>query len=173
MTLIGLLTQKADSPAPTAGQKLLLKWQQRTGASGKTYNKVNNANSEEGQLCQILKSTKTDYEDAHGNVSFNIEFTPVSGGGGSSVSRIAAPAWSTTTQDDPRHYLMRCANLLKMTHDAARAILGEDYDGEDARTLFIQAARAGMVAQMPDRPMKEEEPQPEPGEPAETHEDEF
>lgn len=58
-------------------------------------------------------------------------------------------------KEDARHYLMRSANLLKLAHSAAKAIIGDEYAGEDARTLFIDAQRAGYVGAMPDKPIKD------------------
>ncbi len=53
--------------------------------------------------------------------------------------------------DEVRHYLMRAANLLRLSHNAAKAVMGEDYASEDGRTLFINAS--SKVNMMPDRPI--------------------
>ena len=72
-----------------------------------------------------------------------------------------APSQPTAPELTPRQYLMQCANLLQLCHNAARAVIGDDYDREDARTLFIAASRAGMIAKMPMKPLPPPEPEPE------------
>ena len=74
----------------------------------------------------------------------------------------SAPPQAAAPELTPRQYLMQCANLLELCHNAARAVIGDDYDGEDARTLFIAASRAGMIAKMPMKPIAPPPPEPEP-----------
>lgn len=165
----GLLTQRADKPAPRVGQKLPLLWQERVGRSGKPWIKVNNARLDTGQMCEIMSVASTDFQDDRGNVSFNVEFAPVEvrvASGPRSVAGSSPAASHPTivpvTHDDPRHHVMRAANLLKMCHDAAKAVIGDDYDMEDARTLFIEASGRrsddgvtwwSYTDQMPDKPI--------------------
>ncbi len=80
-TISGLLSQKPTSPIPEPGQVKSFSWQQKTGKSGKPYIKVKNDDEEHGGAkCRILTVEQTDFVDSHGNISFNIEIEPLSGG---------------------------------------------------------------------------------------------
>lgn len=62
-------------------------------------------------------------------------------------------------------YMNAGVRLLKMSHALAKEAFGEDYDHEDARSLFIQATKAGLVARVgatAQKPAPKPEPEPEP-----------
>lgn len=95
----GLLTQKPDSPAPVAGNTQRFSWEQRTGKSGKPWIKIKNEGKDYGSACEIVEAEKTDFQDQHGNVSFNVSFIPSDdagavGGGAEKAVAVAAPATS-------------------------------------------------------------------------------
>jgi hypothetical protein len=73
----GLLSQKPDTPIPMVGQKKYFTWQPKRGKTGYPWIKINNANEDEGQLCEVLTVAKTNFVDAHGNLSFNLELQPL------------------------------------------------------------------------------------------------
>lgn len=158
----GLLIQKPDSPPPTVGAKLPLKWQQRTSANGKTWIKVNNATLEDGQLCRILRSTKTDYSDSYGNVSFNLEFEPVVGGGGD--GRRVASAPSQATQIDPAERSHRIerqhSQEMALRYFALQSPLAELPDTKKLREMISWFQRD--IGHSPERENKTAEPEPEP-----------
>jgi hypothetical protein len=80
-TYTGLLSQKPTSPAPRAGEQRYFSWQNKTSKKGNDWIKVKNEQADYGgQLCEIISSEQTDYKDAHGNVSFNVEFSPITNG---------------------------------------------------------------------------------------------
>lgn len=156
MQIQGLLTQKPTSPVPQVGEKRRFSVQPKTGKSGKPWNKIKSEGEGYGEVYEVKTVEKTDFVDAHGNVSFNVGIVPINGAAPqTNGNRVVG---QTPPREDARHYLMREANLLKLCHDAAAAVIGADYDGEDARTLFITAQRAGYVETMPDKPTTKAEP---------------
>jgi hypothetical protein len=167
MSVKGLVIQKADTPAPVAGQTRPYVWSEVTGRSGKAYTKIK-FDGQQGQPCRIISAQKNDWSDQYGNVSYNIEIEP----------GVAAPAAAQqangVARDSWRQHLMRAANLLAKCHEAAKAV--GLADGEDARSLFIDASRAGYIAAMPAKPFgsdPEPEPQSDEPRPEDTVPDEF
>jgi hypothetical protein len=155
-TVKGLITQKADTPAPVAGQTRPYVWSEIVGRSGKAYTKIK-FDTQQGQPCKIISAQKTDYADQYGNISYSIEIEPGS-------LPAASSQQNGTLSDSWRQHLMRAANLLAKCHEAAKAVGLEE--GEDARSLFIDASRAGYIAQMPAKPFgSDPEPTPESDEP--------
>lgn len=155
----GLLTQKKTTPVPRVGEIKRFVLEERVGKSGKAWTKIKNAKDGEGAAYEVMSVTATGWESDIGNVSFNLEIEPFTG----QAPKAPQTAVERVSNDDPRHYMMRLANLLQMAHNAARAVMGEEYDHEDARSLFIAAQREGFARQMPDKPMNvetEEEEEP-------------
>ena len=128
---------------------------QLTSKAGKPWTKIK-FDAQNGQMHKVLSVRKNDYADAYGNVSYNLEIEP-----SESVLRHSSPvqngrsvAQATNVGDTWRQHLMRAANLLAKCHEAAKAVgLTE---GEDARSLFIDASRNGYIAAMPAKPMTKE-----------------
>jgi hypothetical protein len=167
MTVKGLITQKADTPAPVAGQTRPYVWSEIVGRSGKPYTKIK-FDGQQGQPCKIISAQKNDWSDQYGNVSYNVEIEPGS-------APVASSQGNGTSKDSWRQHLMRAANLLSKCHEAAKAV--GLTDGEDARSLFIDASRAGYIAAMPAKPFgaepEQEEPQSDEPRPEDTVPDEF
>jgi hypothetical protein len=156
----GLLTQKADTPAPIVGQTRPYAWSEVTGRSGKAYTKIK-FDGQQGQPCKIISAQKNDWSDQYGNVSYSVELEP-----SFAKSPEGKPDQANgVSKDSWRQHLMRSANLLAKCHAAAKAVGLED--GEDARCIFIDASRAGYIAAMPPKPMTDPEPEamPESDEP--------
>lgn len=76
----GLLTQKPDSPVPQVGGKRRFSVIEKTGKSGKKFNKIKSEGEGYGQLYEIASVQKTDFVDAHGNVSFNVKLIAAENG---------------------------------------------------------------------------------------------
>ena len=153
MQIQGLITQKPGRD-PQVGEVKCFTVEQRTSVSGKAWTKLKNSIPDKGgSMYKILSVKPTGFEDQHGNISFNLSVEPTSAAPTMPATRSGtAPA----TKEPVRPYLMRCVNLLRLCHDAAKAL--DLTDGEDARSLFITMQREGYVPLMPDRPMKEEAP---------------
>lgn len=99
-TYTGLLSQKSGSPKPRKGEQRFLSWQSKTGKSGKDYIKIKNETAEYGgKLCEILNVKQTDFTDPHGNISFDVEFTPLNNGVGVRPGKVEA----TGTNNQPHH----------------------------------------------------------------------
>ena len=176
----GLLRQKGDSPVPQVGAHIRLKWEQKTGKSGRPWIKVNNAKQDEGQLCQINGINKTDQApDSYGNVSYNIEFTPIYGAFAEAKAQMqGAPPNNEYPPDhvqvvdgvqDARRHLMKAANLYNLCVNCINNAVapyvpqvGQTSEMFQAAvgTLFIEASRAGYVDKMPDKPFGQSAPQP-------------
>lgn len=152
-----------------------------TSAKGKQYTKIKNPQDGQAPLFNILSVEKTNYSDDRGNISFNLEIEPVQGDQGQmhtavQQSRAMSPAQkpqythqaprpgafvTVPPQDTPRQHLMRAANLYRLCMDAVDKVIypnpTPNVDMETWRaavsSLFIDAQRAGMVAQMPAKPM--------------------
>jgi hypothetical protein len=150
ITYNGLLKQRPTSPAPRVGEQRYFSWQERTGKSGKPYTHVKNEQAEYGgQLCEIISAEQTDFKDAHGNVSFNVEFSPL----------------KPDELLDARQHIMQAANLYVMCLDCVNNFIGAHIEtfGNGSLltaemfqaavgTLFIEASRAGYVSRMPTTP---------------------
>ncbi len=80
-TINGLLTQKPTSPPPAIGDIRTYAWEQRISQkTGKPWIKIKSETSEYGgKPCKIISARQTDFVDAHGNLSFNLEIEPVNG----------------------------------------------------------------------------------------------
>jgi hypothetical protein len=70
----GLLSQKPDSTSPQVGEQRRFTIEQRVSKAGKAWTKLKNAMNGEGTLCNVTAVRKTDFVDAHDNVSYNVEF---------------------------------------------------------------------------------------------------
>ena len=170
----GLLRQKGDSPVPQVGSHIRLKWEQKTGKSGRPWIKVNNAKQDEGQLCQINGINKTDQApDSYGNVSYNVEFTPIYGAFAEAKAQMQGAPQDGSLEpvdgiQDARRHLMKAANLYNLCVNCVNNAVAP-YVPQVAQTsemfqaavgtLFIEASRAGYVDKMPDKPLKDDEPQ--------------
>jgi hypothetical protein len=63
---------------PYVGDVKLFVIEQRIGKSGKPWTKITNASADMGgRPHEVMSVTKTDYTDAHGHISFNMEIQPV------------------------------------------------------------------------------------------------
>jgi hypothetical protein len=81
-TIKGLLAQKPTSPVPHVGELHRYSLRERVGKiSGKPWTKVKAEGDGYGQLYEVVSVEKTDFVDAHGNVSFNIELVEQKQGG--------------------------------------------------------------------------------------------
>lgn len=119
-----------------------------------------------GSPYRILNAEPTGFTDAHGNISFNIEIEPATQQGETSVNEPQAPSERPRVEDgvdDARKHLMQSCNLYTLCIDAvektiephfSRKITDELYQAAVA-TLYIQAARSGMVDKMPKHPIHE------------------
>jgi hypothetical protein len=97
----GLLTQKPDSPAPVAGNTQRFSWEQKTGKAGKPYIKIKNEGADYGHACEVVTAEKTDFQDKHGNVSFNVSFIPqddAAGGVGEAQSSNGSSSAATSDE---------------------------------------------------------------------------
>ena len=152
MQIQGLITQKPGRD-PQVGEVKCFTVEQRTSVSGKAWTKFKNSIPDKGgSMYKILSVKPTGFEDQHGNISFNLSVEPTTA---APTMPASAPVRSSQGKEAPRNYLMRCVNLLRLCHDAAKAL--DLTSGEDARTLFITMQREGYVALMPDKPIKKEE----------------
>lgn len=136
----GLLTQKPDRPAPAAGESRRFSWEQRTGKSGKPWIKIKNEGKDYGSECQIVSAEKTDFSDAHGNVSFNVSFVPQDGAGavgGSNGS--AAPATSDRSAEINR------AVAFKGAVELAASQLQSGKLAPEGATAYIQTMTAELL----------------------------
>ena len=152
-TIQGLLTQKNDTPAPQPGDIKPYVVSQLTSKSGKPWTKIK-FDSQQGQPFKVLSVQGTDYADQYGNVSFNIEIEPAQSNAPATTRNGVPSVPRGTVADTWRQHLMRAANLLSKCHEAAKAV--GLTDGEDARSLFIDASRAGFIPQMPAKPFADE-----------------
>jgi hypothetical protein len=163
-TINGLLSQKPHSPKPKAGEQRYLTWQTRTSAKGKEWIKVKNEGEEYGgKLCEIVEAEQTDFQDAHGNISFNVEFYPVVGGnGGGSVRPATAmvsegkkePNPATTPDnglDETRHHLMQVANLYNLCVTAVDAVIAPNVPEALKTSEWLQAAVASLFIESSSR----------------------
>jgi hypothetical protein len=179
-TYNGLLKQRPTSPAPRVGEQRYFSWQERTGKRGNPYTHVKNEQAEYGgQLCEIISSEQTDYKDAHGNLSFNVEFTPLNGRGvqpataasteGPNVSPPANPVGNGL--DETRRHLMQVANLYNLCVKAVNitvapnvpeALQTSEWLQAAVSSLFIEATRhqkpgerwTSWADKMPEKPIK-------------------
>jgi hypothetical protein len=168
-TINGLLTQRPERP-PEAGQIKCFTVENRVSAAGKPWIKVKNATPDKGgRDYRILNVQPTDFTDAHGNVSFNIELEQVNG-------QQLQPATSTlpTHQNlvqDPvdacNRHLFRACQAMMLCLDTASSI-GEIWESKHKQqltpdqfqaitsTLFINLDKSGLINQLPSAPIEKE-----------------
>jgi hypothetical protein len=107
-TINGLLTQKPTSPVPNCGEQHRYSIEQRTSQkTGKPWTKVKAEGEGYGKLYEVVGVEKTNFVDAHGNVSFNITLVELSGGDSAVLTendkitgqapKVAPPAQPTVT----------------------------------------------------------------------------
>jgi hypothetical protein len=160
-TVTGLLTQKASSPPPVVGQIKSLTWENRKSRAGKPWIKIKNETAEYGgKPYVILKAEQTDFVDAHGNISFNLEIQPHDGaqdwteGSNKAAEATKQPAEATRPEvgngiQETREHLMQAANLLVLCirmaekvvapHQPVVAQTSEQFQSDVAK-LFIEAS---------------------------------
>lgn len=128
----GLLSQKPGRD-PEVGQVKCFTVEQRTSKAGKPWTKVKNSTPDMGgQPYRILAVNKTDFVDAHKNVSFNVQIE--------SAPQTAYQQAKQTMQDglesndvdrgdvpDPiletRQHLMKACNLYNLCVDAVNSAI--------------------------------------------------
>jgi hypothetical protein len=163
----GLLSQKPDSKAPEPGEERWFTWAEMTSKKGKPWIKIKNSSQEYGgQLCQIVDCQKTNFLDAHGNVSFNIGFERVfrSDGGGTQQAQRAIeaaasredtpPSAEPSTQgktevvhnglNETRQHLMQVANLYSLCVKAVDAAIAPNVPEMLKTSEWLQAAVASL-----------------------------
>lgn len=137
--------------------------EQRQGKSGKPYLKIKSEKEEYGgRPFKIISAKKTDFVDAHGNLSFNLELEPAAQQG-ESVADImdgVRPEHTKNVKGDDRfamvddinetrRHLMKSANLLVLCiaavekavapHQPVVAQTSEQFQSDVAK-LFIEAS---------------------------------
>jgi hypothetical protein len=159
----GLLIQKAGSKAPQPGEERWFSWEQRQGKSGKPYIKIKNDSQEYGgKLCSIVDAEKTDFVDAHGNVSYNVGFTPAEPKDDDAIPMTHdAKGAALSGVDEAKRHLVQSANLYNLCADCVNTVIQPNIEGMSADlyqaavgTLFIEASRNGLVSKMPTTKLK-------------------
>src|SRR5678816_1901168 len=123
-TINGLLSQKPTSPPPVPGQVKTYTWTNKTSKTGKPWIKIKNDDAEHGgRPCKIISAEHTDFVDAHGNISFNMEIEPeqnynyVPPPAGMPLLSALAPRQSIQSEPDvasARRHIMQAVNLLSL-----------------------------------------------------------
>jgi hypothetical protein len=168
-TFNGLLSLKPTSQKPRAGEQRYLSWENRISKNGKEWIKVKNRPVDMGgKLCEIINADQTDFVDAHGNIFFNIEFSPVSD---ESCTSDSSPGMTTSaphntanpiassfgraietpkiTQgpngvNETRHHLMQVANLYSLCVKAVDAAIAPNVPAALQTSEWLQAAVASL-----------------------------
>ncbi len=182
-TVTGLLSVKPGNE-PKVGETRTFVIEHRTSLKGKPYIKIKGAGPDYGgERYKILSAERTDYQDAHGNLSFNVEIekaeeAPRQTAGTPETNHVAKKTDAHLADggvNETRRHLMQSANLYCLVLDAVEKVIEvhakktwpEGLGGEMFRTtvstLFIEASHKrtdngvdwwSYVNKMPDKPIK-------------------
>src|SRR5262245_49874207 len=146
----GLIIRNPDSPVFKVGDVRRFTLEEKTSDSGKAWTKIRTAPDGEGAEYEVLSVAKTNWKgNDYGQISFSLELGPPS----------KTPLGPK--KEEPQEHGWRAGNLLYMCHSIMRQLNGQEYDHEDARSLFIYLSREGYAKQMPIAPVNEGEAEEE------------
>jgi len=134
-----------------------------------------------GGYYRILSAEKTNYEDKHGNISFNLELEPAEAPApavpqSQPITANGAPTTEAPTRNYPppvtdtaEQFIMRSANLYNICITIADSVVRDKFirrnwelKPEDLRqiatTLFLHAKDHGYVSTMPDKEIVKKDP---------------
>lgn len=150
------------------------------GEGDRTWTKIKSEKPDKGgRHYRILSVEKTDYSDAHGNVSFNLELEeaqapagspsppPQNGAPPQSSAAVSHPPQQPQQYDTAEQFVIRSANLYNLCLGVADTVIRERMQSRNidlhehpawfqaiVTTLFINAKDQGYIAHMSDKEQK-------------------
>lgn len=165
-TKTGLLSCKPGNE-PIEGEIKTFVIEQRLSKKGKPWLKIKYEKPEYGgRSYKIIGAEQTDFVDAHGNLSFNVELEPAPNAPANVPQSSPASQNGGNGVGEARQHIMQSANLYVLCVNAVDKYCAAHFP-EVAQTsemfqaatgtLFIEASRAGMVQKMPTKPIESEQ----------------
>ena len=152
----GLIIRNPDSPVFKVGDRHRFTVEEKTSESGKTWTKIRTAKDGEGVLYEVVSVQRTNWKgNDKGQISFNLELD-------NELAQLPRAQPVQTHSEPAEEHAMRAGNLLYMCHSIMKRLTGDEYDHEDARSLFIYMSREGYIKTMPVEPFNEAAPEEKP-----------